>query len=245
MLFTVRSKSPLGRLSQLGLLVSILAPAFVVQAKTPEAASDSTALEATGEIKQQQVYDYPKWPERKQATREIVPPPPPGPYMSSALIGGTIKAPSFGNRIKKSEMAVGPSGFSMNNFSPDVPWPTDMKPPSRWKPKNGYHYVESPVKKNTQRDVRTGGYGYRPQPEASMRRPGMQFGQNPMNNSGNQPGMRWSNRRLNGNMPVSRGPSMRPPVGAAQVRPYSGRPDSYALNRGPSRSMTPRQGFSQ
>ncbi|NOQ88268.1 MAG: hypothetical protein GQ550_05030, partial [Gammaproteobacteria bacterium] len=37
--------------------------------------------------------------------------------------------------------------------SPDIPWHSNSKSPDRWKPENGYHYVEPPVKKQPYPDM--------------------------------------------------------------------------------------------
>jgi len=125
-------------------------------------ASDSAAkAEAGAESTADQTRDFkfPAWPERKQSNRDQVPPPPPGPYMSSALSDFSVKGPSFGLNPEKHELnqplpRVDPSNVPMETFSPDRPWldhayrkhvhssacpPTCT--PGRWMPENGYQYV--------------------------------------------------------------------------------------------------------
>lgn len=89
---------------------------------------------------------FPNWPPRQQAGRETIPPPPPGPYMSSALSDYSVKAPSFGRNINKPVHRYDPSSMPMDVFSPDVPWPKNLRAKNkrsstRWMPENGYHYV--------------------------------------------------------------------------------------------------------
>ncbi len=98
-------------------------------------------------------YSFPQWPLRKQVVREMIPPPPPGPYMSTALNDFSVKGFSFRrdfDRYKSSdELRAGNAEFksnatekSMDVFSPDRPWPEfsssthsrrDVRP-RRWQP---------------------------------------------------------------------------------------------------------------
>lgn len=105
-------------------------------------------------------YSFPQWPLRKQVVREMIPPPPPGPYMSTALNDFSVKGFSFRrdfDRYKSSEeLTTGNAEFnsnaterSMDIFSPDRPWPEYSSStysrhderPRRWQPENGEHYV--------------------------------------------------------------------------------------------------------
>lgn len=110
-----------------------------------------------------QSYKYPRWPIRRMAAREVIPPPPPGPYMSSALSGFTVKGLSFSrdssfdrdadsdfdstsDEVNDSEFILDSSGTEMGRFSPDIPWPKNLKSkntrlPNRWMPDSGYRYV--------------------------------------------------------------------------------------------------------
>ena len=66
-----------------GLFFFLLIQSMLVQAQAsddPEAAADTTA--ASGSEEQQRRFSFPRWPERQQINREVIPPAPPGPYMS-------------------------------------------------------------------------------------------------------------------------------------------------------------------
>jgi hypothetical protein len=82
---------------------------------------------------------YPDWPERFSKT-EIIPPPPGGPYMSSALSDiDAFPADTGGLRHEYMEQPM-PSPF----FEADMPWPEtpERARPEPWMPESGeYHYV--------------------------------------------------------------------------------------------------------
>jgi len=91
----------------------------------------------------QRMHYFPRWPERKIEQREIVPPPPPGPYMSSALtLTGSDADNSPFTREQRSAGRPARSSVSMSTFSPDIPWPSTSDSPNRWQPETGYHYVQ-------------------------------------------------------------------------------------------------------
>lgn len=97
---------------------------------------------------QHRVYDFPKWPDKGPIRRERVPPPPPGPYMSSALSNYSFEGPSFASKLSDSEEPDVPfdkSDMTLQAFSQDVPWPSNVSAPNRWEPQNGYQYVEPGV----------------------------------------------------------------------------------------------------
>ncbi len=86
---------------------------------------------------------YPEWPERSFRT-EFVPPPPPGPYMSSAM-SGVHEFPDNrgGLRNEFSEPQI-ESPF----FSADMPWPDtpERDRPRAWLPESGeYRYVPDEI----------------------------------------------------------------------------------------------------
>jgi len=233
--------------SSISLLASLMIFSFNVQAQAtesiPEAASEPTAKEG-----KQSVYHFPQWPSRKQVKRERVPPPPPGPYMSTALSGKSIKPPSFSNRVNKPKVTFDSSDVSMDTFSPDVPWPTNLRPsPSRWMPENGYQYVQPPANNNRQQAVPTNNqYGYRPQ-GPQMNWSGMRFNPNPANRLTNgqgmsMPDMRWSDNRARGsNAPANRVPSMGYPANRGPYRPNPDNANPPVSNQIPARQDT-RQG---
>jgi len=244
MFFIVRF-SYMGKMS---LLASLLVSSFMVQAQTAE--SDAAVEQKTSE-QQSPVYHFPQWPQRKQAKKEILPPPPPGPYMSTALSGKSIKAPSFSKQATKRSMAFDSSDITMDTFSPDIPWPKNLTAPSpsRWMPDNGYQYVQPRAMDNRRQAVPTqvNPNNYHPRSVPSMNWSGMRF--NP-NSTSNYPGsgmptpdMGWSNNRTRGgSAPMNRMPSMGNSANQNQMRrPYQGNANTYMPNRGPSR-QAPRQG---
>lgn len=129
-----------------GLLFFLLTQFMVVQAQAsdaPEAAADSTA--ASGSEEQQRGFSLPRWPERQQVNREVIPPAPPGPYMSTALSGSSINGASFADDSKPAIQLESPS-LPMNAFGPDIPWPSNSQMPDRWEPESGYNYVKPAAK---------------------------------------------------------------------------------------------------
>lgn len=95
----------------------------------------------------QSEHNFPRWPERQQIERVSVPPPPPGPYMSLGLSDAAISESPFSSDFKKSEIEPDPAKLPVDTFSPDVPWPKQLRPTKRWMPDNGYNYVKPQVKK--------------------------------------------------------------------------------------------------
>ena len=130
-----------------GLLFFLVTQSMVLQAQAadaPEAAVDSTV--AAGSEEPQRRFSFPRWPERKQVNRELIPPAPPGPYMSSALSGSSFNRDFFA-ADNKSATKFEPSSLPMDAFGPDIPWPSHSQTPDRWQPESGYHYVKPAVKK--------------------------------------------------------------------------------------------------
>ncbi len=123
-------------------LLILLIQASTIQAQTPDVDNSTLAADKAKPAAQ----SFPRWPERPQVNREIVPPPPPGPYMSTALNDFTVKAPALGRTMMNSPAAHHrASSVPMDTFSPDRPWP-ELRPTDRWKPENGYRYVAPPAK---------------------------------------------------------------------------------------------------
>ena len=149
-----------------GLFFFLLTQSMVVQAQAsdgPEAAADPTA--ASGSEEQQRRFSLPRWPERQQINREVIPPAPPGPYMSSALSGSSINGASFA-ADNKPAIKLEPSSLPMDAFDPDIPWPSNSQTPDRWVPENGYNYVKPAAKKQPYRAMPYNmppnyNYGYR------------------------------------------------------------------------------------
>jgi len=118
---------------------------------------------------------YPEWPERP-ARREMIPPPPAGPYMSSALSEvDAFPADTGGLRDEFREQQMH-SPF----FEPDMPWPgiPERGRPQAWIPESGeYRFVpeevvrqlESPAHSGRRQPMYQQYPGYRPAPP--LRRP--------------------------------------------------------------------------
>ncbi len=198
----------INRVKKAVILFSLLMFSTFLQAESSAnvESSDSAAKAETGleSVAEDQPRDFifPDWPERKQSNRQMVPPPPPGPYMSSALSDFSVRGPSFGSHpvssgSNKPVSASDPSNVPMATFSPDRPWLNhayrkhkykhDCPPacsPQRWVPENGYQYAPLVKKKSY--------------PAVPNRMPGQQ----------NMPDMKWP--------PSSRLPSM----GSAPNRAY-------------------------
>lgn len=68
-----------------------------------------------------------------EISRNKVPPPPPGPYMSMAL----EEAPAF---KRQREIPHGDAGHSPF-FKADMPWPETRRAPQQWMPDDGYQYA--------------------------------------------------------------------------------------------------------
>ncbi len=126
-----------------GLLTLLLMVSMPVQAQASDAPESAVA---SGSEEQQRKFSFPRWPERQQVNREVIPQAPPGPYMSSALSGSSVKGFSF-DRGNKPAMKFETSNVPMEAFSPNIPWHSNSKSPDRWKPENGYSYVKPAVKK--------------------------------------------------------------------------------------------------
>ena len=115
------------------------------EASRPGLEAAPTSSVAVGE--RQNAHNFPRWPERRYEKRERLPPPPPGPYMSSALaLDGSAVSNSPFSRDHSPEKVPAKSDVSKSTFSPDTPWPSNSHSPHRWKPEDGYHYVQPQAK---------------------------------------------------------------------------------------------------
>ncbi len=88
------------------------------------------------------------WPHHTQANKTLIPPPPPGPYKSSALSDYSVQAPvrrSAKQPPRRPPARNDSAAMPMDMFSPDIPWPTNLRPerqmPKRQPSANGQHYV--------------------------------------------------------------------------------------------------------
>ncbi len=85
-------------------------------------------------------FRFPSWPDKTVSSAKDIPPPPPlGPYMSSALNADQSEKPAFAVTMPAPDMGA---AAPMTTFSPDIPWPgDDAEPVKRWQPDDGYHFV--------------------------------------------------------------------------------------------------------
>ncbi|MBE9563685.1 MAG: hypothetical protein IMF17_00470 [Proteobacteria bacterium] len=173
---------------------------------------------------------FPQWQQRQRVDKEIIPPPPPGPYMSSALSDYSVKGPSFGRNYNKPVYRHDPSFVPMDMFSPDIPWPNNLRGnknsnANRWMPKNGYRYVQpQPIKqtaprgdKRQQRNMNTG-----PQYPGNYNMPNMN-----MNGSRWMPSMGYTPRGPNYNGPSNREKSSNNYVARPAQPPYRAQNPRY------------------
>jgi hypothetical protein len=86
---------------------------------------------------------YPEWPDHFSRT-EVIPPPPAGPYMSSALSGVAVFPDDSGGLRHEFREGQMRSPF----FEDDMPWPEtpERARPKPWIPEGGeYHFVPEEV----------------------------------------------------------------------------------------------------
>ena len=118
-----------------------------------QAASDNRRDEVR---RKENRFSYPRWPEHSPPKRDIIPPPPPGPYMSTALNRFSLEGPSFerpeiSRPPRRGVAAFDTTDTRMPAFGPDTPWPDDpgsnnSTPLKRWEPERGYHFVDESEK---------------------------------------------------------------------------------------------------
>lgn len=126
------------------LLILLMTQSMFVQVS----ASDVAVKDSNSD--QQRTFQFPGWSERRVSVqKERVPPPPPGPYMSIALSGSSIDGASFSPDNKPAVKL----GSPIDAFSPDIPWPSNITSPERWKPGTGYNYVEPAAKSQPYRGM--------------------------------------------------------------------------------------------
>ncbi|MFV2003777.1 MAG: hypothetical protein ACC650_01175 [Gammaproteobacteria bacterium] len=221
-----------------GLFILLLTQSVVLQAESdtvPEQAAESAV--GSGNDQQMAAQDqqtsnqqmgkmhrnFPRWPERAQEHKELIPPPPPGPYMSTALDDHSVQDRSFGAGLNKPPVHhFDPSAVSMDMYSPDRPWPDNLRPSNRWVPDKGYHFASPSVHKKPYPATAPNmpvhsNYGYRSGPA--------------MNPPGNWPTMSNSGSRW------------MPSMGSGHRNPYAGNPypeNLYSGNPYPVRPNTVR-----
>ena len=132
---------------------SSLVEAGVVTETIPAASDDKWEENRRKENR----FSLPRWPERSLPKREIIPPPPPGPYMSTALNRFSLEGPAFDRPEiprppRRGIAALETAETQIPEFSPDnMPWPggpgsNNSTPLKRWQPQKGYHFVDESEK---------------------------------------------------------------------------------------------------
>ena len=145
------------------LLVFLLTQTMLVQAENTDVTNTMPEVAVgSGSDDQQQDYQrlehrFPRWPQRQQVSREVIPLAPPGPYMSSALSDFPVETRFFGQGINKPGLNQHVANFdsskaAVQTFSPDIPWPVNLRSDThrsaeRWMPENGYQFVKPQLKK--------------------------------------------------------------------------------------------------
>ncbi len=124
----------------------------------------------------QNVMNSPQQPGSMRMDMEMIPPPPPGPYVSLAFSDAKQHIPQAS--VADPAHGFETSGASMQTFSPDVPWPDNIRETNPWMPENGYRSVQPPMQNM-----------YRAQPYAApSNNHGYGYGWPNMNNMGSQRG---------------------------------------------------------
>ncbi len=174
------------------------------QAGGQAGSSDRASLSGSGFSFSEDAMRFPEWPAKKVQLKDIPPPPPLGPYMSSALNNGQIESPRFSNAAPARAPAV--QDLPAANFSPDMPWPGDEQNTHRWMPESGYQFVPPVLSASNPAGMK----------RAESRQPMRAARQNRM--------MSWTNR-ANRSMPPSTAATGRPaPYNGSSVRPDYRRP---------------------
>ena len=143
------------------LTVALLVLSLAVHAGSSEAveeaADKASDMSSTGQPTGQpaQASNSPRWPQHQQGNKVIIPPPPPGPYNSTALSDYSVAAPA--NRVRRpaprrssnyNASAKAPAAVPMATFSPDRPWPKNLRPvprqPEQRVPGQGSHPAKPP-----------------------------------------------------------------------------------------------------
>jgi hypothetical protein len=213
-----------------GLFILLLTQSMMLQAEAesgtvPEQAAESAvdsgndqqltaqSQQASNQQMGKMHRNFPRWPERAQAHKELIPPPPPGPYMSTALNDHSVQGRSFGAGLNKPPVHhFDPSAVPMDMYSPDRPWPDNLRPSNHWMPDKGYHFASPSVHKKPYPATAPNmpvhsNYGYRPGPA--------------INPPGNWPTMNTSGSRW------------MPSMGSGYRNPYPG--NTYSGNLYPAR----------
>lgn len=166
-----------GTVKTSALLIVLFLPSTMLLAEETASISSAagSATEERNKPAERTTYNFPRWPEPRQEQREIIPPPPPGPYMSLALSNFSSIEPAFGDEAKEANDGAD-SSVVVDAFSPDRPWPKVLRPVKRWMPEDGYRYVNSQASKQSNsaaqnRPSANYNYGYRPAPDMNWSGP--------------------------------------------------------------------------
>jgi len=246
-LFVSHTRFKQAGLSAAVLLLSLSAHADLSEAAEksltdtqPGVASDSRSLQDRRIDGSAQNYRFPHWPRHMQSGKTVIPPPPPGPYKSSALNDYSVSAPAA--PVKRSVqqqpqlMRDDSASMPMDMFSPDVPWPTNLRPeqpvPEHRLFNSGQHYTRSPSRQapamqgpshNPAIMQRYGNYNYGKRQGAYSNRPHM-----------NNMGM---------NVPGMSGSRWRPSMSVAPPGPYNSRSYNDRWNYAPNFSPDGRSNY--
>jgi len=145
-----------------GLSTALLMLSLTVHAESPGVSEQPASnIQSDGQTQQNPMPDarahslnFPRWPQYQQENNEIIPPPPPGPYKSSALSDYSVNAPvsayhSGKHPSRRQVVHHNSAVMPMNMYSPDIPWPTDLRPERRMPdyraPAQGYHHAAPQV----------------------------------------------------------------------------------------------------
>ncbi len=119
-------------------------------------------------------------PQRQLESRKIIPPPPPGPYSSSALSDYSVLVPpsafhAAGPGQHRSTNNTAATPVPMETFSPDIPWPTNLRPERRQPNYQGSEQGSRHVKPFYGPMTKTnhGNYNYGNRPVSRMNNTGM------------------------------------------------------------------------
>jgi hypothetical protein len=149
-----------------GLLFFLLTQSMLIWAESatnPDVTAGSVDQDQYGKT------NFPSWPVRQPVVKEIVPPPPPGPYMSLGLNDFPVSESSFESKANRPQIELDSSGVPIETFSPDAPWPKNIRPAKRWMPENGYQYVNPQIARQPYTAVQNNreynyNYGYQRDP---------------------------------------------------------------------------------
>ncbi len=98
---------------------------------SPDVPLDAQSQQKPEQETNVQNHQFPHWPHYMQGSKSIIPPPPPGPYKSSALNDYAVSAPVYRSvkpAPRRQPVARDAASMPMDMFSPDIPWPDNLRP---------------------------------------------------------------------------------------------------------------------